>query len=116
MNCVSPCPPFGVNLKAAIAAGADPAALVEAINEAQAERAAARAELDHAPAPDMLSDSEVFAMIDSLGDVGAVLSDAKPAGLSRLYRQLALELRFESGEQTVYATVSPRVDSELPRI
>ncbi|MFI9387610.1 hypothetical protein [Kutzneria sp. NPDC052558] len=97
--------------KAAIAAGVDPAALLEAINEAQAERAAARAELDNAPTPDALADADVFAMIDSLGDVGAVLSEAKPTGLSRLYRQLALQLRYEPGEQAVYATVSPRVDS-----
>ena len=43
-------------LRAAIEAGVDPAALVESINEAQAQRAATRAELEaDAPAPNALS-------------------------------------------------------------
>ncbi|MGH3982166.1 MAG: hypothetical protein ACRDST_05635 [Pseudonocardiaceae bacterium] len=43
---------------------------MEAINDAQAQRAAAQAELEGAPA----TDAEVYAMIDSLGDVGASLT------------------------------------------
>jgi hypothetical protein len=35
--------------QAAIEAGVDPAAMVEGMNQAQAERVAARAELDNAP-------------------------------------------------------------------
>lgn len=70
--------------QAAIAAGVDPAALVEAINEAQAQRTAAQAELEGAPAPNELTDAEVYAMIDSLGDLGAALADAQPESLSRL--------------------------------
>ena len=58
----------------AIASGVDPAAMVEAINEAQSERAAARAERDGRPAPNALTDAEVYAMVDSLGDVGAALA------------------------------------------
>jgi hypothetical protein len=49
--------------------------LVDAINEAQAQRAAARAELDGAPARTEVTDAEVYAMIDSLGDVGAALTN-----------------------------------------
>jgi len=41
-------------LQAAIAAGVDPAALVEAINETQAQREAAQVELQHAAAPDAM--------------------------------------------------------------
>jgi hypothetical protein len=52
----------------AIGAGIDPTALVDVINEVHAQRAAARAELDGAPAPDDLTSAEVHAMIDSLGD------------------------------------------------
>jgi hypothetical protein len=58
--------------------------VVDAINEAQAQRAAAQAELDGAPAPTAVTDAEVYAMIDSLGDVGAALKDAKPESLERL--------------------------------
>lgn len=101
--------------QAAIEAGVDPAALVEAINEAQAQRAAARAELDGTPAPNALTEAEVYAMIDSLGDVGAVLSDAQPESLSRLYQELRLELRYEPHERAVVVTASPRVVNECVR-
>lgn len=60
-------------LQAAIEAGVDPAAVVEGIDEAQAERAAAKAELENTSVPDVLGDAEIYAMIDSLGDVGAAL-------------------------------------------
>ena len=59
--------------QAAIAAGVDPAAMVEAINQAQAERRAAQAEIDSAPAAAVLAAADVHAMIESLGDVGAAL-------------------------------------------
>jgi len=62
-----------------------------------------------------MTDAEFYAMVDSLGDVGAVLADAKPMGLARLYRELNLELRYEPDEQTVYATARPRVDSARVR-
>ncbi|MCA1677394.1 MAG: hypothetical protein LC799_36195 [Actinobacteria bacterium] len=60
----------------AIAAGVDPAALVDAINQAQAQRAAAQAELDGAPAPNTLTEAHVHAMIDYLGNVGRALNQA----------------------------------------
>jgi hypothetical protein len=101
--------------QAAIAAGVDPSALVDAVNRARAERAAARAEVDSAPAGATVTDADVYAMIDSLGDVGGVLADAKPAGLSRLYRRLNLELRYEPERQAVYVTACPGVDSACVR-
>lgn len=83
-------------------------ALVDVINDAHAERLAAQTELDSIPAPELLTDAEVYAMIDSLGDVGAVLADARPAGLNRLYDSLRLELRYEPGERAVIVSASPR--------
>jgi hypothetical protein len=53
--------------------GVEPAALVEAVNEAQAERAAAKAELEDTRAPNTVSDAEIRSVIDSLGDVGSAL-------------------------------------------
>ncbi|MER7010346.1 recombinase family protein [Saccharopolyspora sp. NPDC000359] len=98
-------------LQTAIEAGADPAALVEAINEAQAERAAAQAELDNAPDPRALGEAEVYAMIDSLGDVGEALKDAQPGSLSRLYESLRVDLNYKPHARIVEATISPRVVS-----
>ncbi len=97
--------------QAAIEAGVDPMALVEVINAAQAERAAARAEMDHAPDTHSVTDAEMYAMIDSLGDIGAALNSRKPAGLTTIYQDLGLELRYEPGQQAVYASTSPRVVS-----
>ncbi|MBB5923604.1 DNA invertase Pin-like site-specific DNA recombinase [Actinoalloteichus hoggarensis] len=99
----------------AIGAGIDPAALVEPINQAQAERAAAHAELTDSPAPTTITDAEIHAMIDSLGDVGAALSEANPDRLAELYRELRLELRYENEKEAVYATASPRVNSDCVR-
>jgi len=45
-------------------ADVDPAALVEAINEAQAERLASRAALDNVPAPVEVDVAEIYAAID----------------------------------------------------
>ena len=101
--------------QAAIAAGVDPAALVEVINAAQAEREAAHAAVERVGSVQALSKAEVYAMIDSLGDVGAALKDGKPDSLTRLYEGLRLQLRYEPQEQAVYVSASPRVVSARVR-
>ncbi|MGH3822728.1 MAG: nucleotide disphospho-sugar-binding domain-containing protein [Pseudonocardiaceae bacterium] len=53
--------------QAAVAAGVDPAAVVEVINDAQAQRAAAQAELQGAPAPNELTGAEVYAPVTHAG-------------------------------------------------
>ena len=99
--------------QAAIASGVDPAALVEAINQAQAERAAARAEMEGARPSNALSAAEVHAMIDSLGDVGAALAEAKPESLADLYTTVDLQVRYEPNEHAADVTIRPgqRVNS-----
>lgn len=99
--------------QAAIGAGVDPAALVEAINDAQAQYDATRAELAGTPAPDALSAAEVHAMIDSLGDVGAALSGATSGSLADLYRAVDLRIRYDPAGQAADVTIRPvgRVNS-----
>lgn len=95
-------------LRDAIEAGVDPAALVEAINQAQAQRTAARAELDAAPpAPDILSNAEVYAMIDSLGDIGHALNRANPARMQVLYEELRLEMIYNPEVKAVDVAIRP---------
>ncbi|WP_240490581.1 hypothetical protein [Amycolatopsis vancoresmycina] len=101
--------------QAAIAAGVEPEALVNPINQAQAERAAAKAQIESVPADSTVSRAEIYARIDALGDVCGTLADATTAGMSRLYRALNLELRYEPKELAVYATTSPGVDSACVR-
>lgn len=102
-------------LRTVIEAGAEPEALIDSINEAQADKAAAKADLASVKAPTTLTRAEVYAMIDSLGDVGAMLADAKPAGLARLYQRLNLMLRYEPKELAIYAMTSPGVDTACVR-
>lgn len=102
--------------QAAIEAGVNPAALVDRINDAERERAAALAELKNLPeAPDAATDAEIHAMIDSLGDVGEALAGARPEKLSKLYERVGLELRYVPDEQVVYATTTLRVASACVR-
>ncbi|WP_424186602.1 hypothetical protein ACOBQX_01955 [Actinokineospora sp. G85] len=54
-------------------------------------------------------------MIDSLGDVGVILADAKPAGLARLYRNLDLNMVYQPEEQAIDVTACPGVDSACVR-
>lgn len=63
------------------------------INTVERERAAAKSEVDNIPESGGVTAAEIHAMIDSLGDVGAALSDARPESLSKLYDALGLELR-----------------------
>jgi hypothetical protein len=90
----------------AIGAGIDPAALVDAINQAQAVRAAARAELDNTPAPGQLGEAEVYVMVDSLGDVGVALNDSRPEQLADLYAAVDLHVRYHAAENAADVTVT----------
>jgi hypothetical protein len=45
--------------------------------------------------------AEVYAMLDSLGDVGAILQDANPERLEQLYQALRLELSCQPQERVV---------------
>ncbi|MFF5988361.1 hypothetical protein [Prauserella flavalba] len=101
--------------QAAIEAGVDPTALVEVINEAQAERAAARAALESLPDAPSVTRADVYAMIDSLGDVRSAITENKPTPLARLYEKLKLELRYEPQERAVFVTATPRVANECVR-
>jgi len=102
-------------LQNAILAGVDPAAVRDAINTAQAQREAARAELAAVPGVTLLSDAEVYAMIDELGDVGAAIERARPDSLARLYRDLGIEVSYRHAEDGGLATIALRVVSGCVR-
>lgn len=100
-------------LQSAIEAGVEPAAVVDAINEVQALRAAARAELENVPEPNLVTDAEVYAMIDSLGDVGTALGGCMPEKAASLYEALDLEIRYDHETAAADVTIQPmkRVNS-----
>jgi hypothetical protein len=95
-------------LRTAIEAGADPAALVEPLNAAQEQRAAAQVELRVTkPDPARLTDAEIYAMVDSLGDVGAALNRANPDRMCKIYDSLRLEMVYDHDERAVDVVVKP---------
>jgi hypothetical protein len=100
----------------AIAAGVDPMALVEPMNQAQADKAAAQAEIDTASKQAKLLDvAEIYAVIDLLGDVGDNLADARPRALTRLYMEQDVSAVYQPDERAVDVTARPRVDGVCPR-
>lgn len=94
-------------LQQAIEAGANPAALVDALNRAEQERQAAHADLDRIPARHVLSYADIAVMINELGDVGQALDRADPAGLEDLYSALSLEMVYDASARTVNVTIRP---------
>jgi hypothetical protein len=52
-------------------------------------------------------------MIDSIGDIGAALTEAQPQSLTALYDTLRLQMVYDPGSQIVDVTVQPcgRVNS-----
>ncbi len=95
-------------LTAAIEAGADPAALIEPLNAAQAQRIAAQNEMDAAPpAPTLLTRAQIQAIVDSLGDVGASLSRANPERLQGIYRSLRVEMVYDHESRAVDVKIRP---------
>ena len=81
------------------------------MNQAQAERRAAQAEIDSAPTSAALTAADVHVVIGSLGDVGAALDAGRPAALARAYQALELGVRYEPEERAAYVPARPRVDS-----
>jgi len=96
-------------LQRAVEAGAEPGALVDALNRAHEERQAARADLDRLPAPRALGRAEIEAIVDQLGDVGAALNGAKPAELEELYSALGLEMVTTPARRSSTSASDPSV-------
>jgi DNA invertase Pin-like site-specific DNA recombinase len=94
-------------LQQAIEAGANPAALVDALNRAEEERQAAHNDLDQIPAAHVLNCTDITVIVDELGDVGAALDRAHPASLEELYATLRLEMIYDVSTKTVDVTIRP---------
>jgi hypothetical protein len=62
-----------------------------------------------------VTDAEVWAMIDSLGDVAGALSGKHPDKLAALYEELRLDIRYDNEKEAIDVMASPRVNSECVR-
>ena len=67
------------------------------INTAQAEQVAAQVEINNTPAPNLMEAAEVYARIDSLGDVPATLSRGSREKLAELYADTDLQVLYKPG-------------------
>ena len=59
------------------------------------------------PDPTRLTDAEVYAMVDALGDVGAALNGANPDRMRKIYDSLRLEMVYDHDERAVDVIVKP---------
>ncbi|MFF3224057.1 recombinase family protein [Nocardia suismassiliense] len=91
---------------AAIEAGVDPAAFVNSMNAAQAEKAAARAELDAIPKLIRLTETEMHKLIESAGDIRAVLTAGAPEDKQLLYEALNIQVRYQHRQQLAVVSAS----------
>jgi hypothetical protein len=64
------------------------------VNSAQADKAAAQAELANLLAIRKLTETEIRKLIDSLGDIRAVLTAGAPSQKISLYKALHLDIRY----------------------
>ncbi|WP_280392121.1 hypothetical protein [Nocardia brasiliensis] len=91
---------------AAIEAEVDPAAFVSSMNTAQAEKAAARAELDAIPKPIRLTETEMHKLIESAGDIRAVLQAGAPEDKKLLYETRNVQIRYQHRQQLAVVSAS----------
>jgi site-specific DNA recombinase len=79
----------------ALEAGTDPAVVAKWISEVQTERRAAEEELGRRHSTPALTEHDIRAMVESLGDLVGVLETAEPPKKTELYEGLGLSLTYE---------------------
>jgi len=103
-------------LQDAIEAGANPVALVGAINRAQEECDVAREELARMPSGRAIGQAEIEARIDMLAEMGSGLRHATSVRLQEFYEAVGLEMLYNADGRTVGVTARPwGRDSECVR-
>jgi hypothetical protein len=85
----------------ALEAGTDPALVARWISEVQAERKVAEEELRRRRPAAALTEDDIRAMVENVGDLVDVLEAAEPATKAALYEGLGLALTYEPSERRV---------------
>jgi site-specific DNA recombinase len=89
--------------RAALEAGADPVLVTQWIAEAQADRAAAQAQLSQAAARRRMTHEQISSLVAAFGDLSEVIKQGDPADKAEVYRQLGLHLIYEPKKPKVRA-------------
>jgi hypothetical protein len=92
----------------ALGSGADPAVVAGWMTEVQAERLKAEQDLAASRPSVKFTPEQVRSLVESLGDLAAVLEDADPRFKSQLCDELGISVRYDPTTRTVsaWATVS----------
>ncbi|MEU8108407.1 recombinase family protein [Nonomuraea muscovyensis] len=93
--------------RSALNAGGDPIEISSWINETKSERARLEGELKALPTAQRISVAEIRAMIEEVGDLVRLVSEADPDDKAELYTQLGLKLAYYPEKQYVEARVEP---------
>jgi site-specific DNA recombinase len=92
--------------RAALDAGASPAAVAAWISETEAERASyALASRKTITRRSRMTEAEIKTIVDKLADIARVLQDADPDDKAEVFRQLGLKLTYHPGRQLVEAEI-----------
>lgn len=81
--------------RAALEAGTDPQLVARWTTEVQARRAEALAQSRQATNRRRMSKEEIRSLVEALGNIRAVLTDAEPEDKAEVYRQLGLHLTYQ---------------------
>ena len=92
--------------RAALEAGADPQLVATWMTEVQARRAEALTRSQTVTTRRPMTRDEIHTLIENLGDIRQVLTEADPDDKADIYRQLGLRLTYQPGQRTVRAETS----------
>jgi hypothetical protein len=82
---------------------ADPAVIAGWISEAQKQRDAARAQCQHRPRQEQMSEAEITALVDKLADLVQAITNADVDRKADLYAKLGLHLTYQPEKHEVRA-------------
>jgi len=92
----------------ALEAGADPALVAAWTAEVQAHKAQALAARRTKHGQPRMTSDEIRALVDTLGNIGAMLANAHPEDKAEVYRQLGTTLTYEPNKRLVRAEAGIR--------
>jgi len=93
--------------RAALDEGGSAATIGKWIAETEAERAKDELSMQRAAGNRRMSEAEIEAIVERLGDIAEVLGNADPSDKAEIFRRLGLRLTYHPGRRLVAATVEP---------
>jgi site-specific DNA recombinase len=102
--------------RAALDGGADPVVVAGWMSEVQGERLQAEAELAISGPAAPLPADELRRLVESLGDMAQVLSEAEPKDKAEVYAGLGISLTYHPDQRRVVAEVRPPIACRTERV